>query len=151
MWKISHFLVGSCYFPIYIQINAKIPAIISINGSQELHYKNFTYKILFSNREFNIAIKYIAHSKWLDTFKSLSCLSEYSILVNITAEELQAKGNTLIPRFRNDTDKSGNDWRVEKVLHMPFAITISFKNLKAKDEKILNGSIMSIQILQLIL
>lgn len=84
-------------------------------------------------------------------FKSPSCLFEYSILVNITAEELQAKGNTLIPRFRNDTDKPGNDWRVEKVLHMPFDITISFKNLKAKDEKILNGSIMSIRILQLIL
>lgn len=76
-------------------------------------------------------------------FKNPSCLSEYLILVNITAEELQAKGNTLIPRFRNDTDKPGNDRRVEKILHMPFDIIISFKNLKAKDEKILNDSIMS--------
>lgn len=57
----------------------------------------------------------------------------------------------MIPRFRDDTDKPGNDRRVEKVLHMPFGITISFKNLKAKDEKILSGSIMSTQILQLIL
>lgn len=93
----------------------------------------------------------MAHSKWLDMFKSPFCLFEYSILVNITAEELQAKGNTLIPHFWDDTDKPGDDWRVEKVLHMPIDITISFKNLKAKNEKILNASIMSIHILQFIL
>lgn len=71
----------------------------------------------------------MAHSEWLDMFKSPSCLSECSILVNITAEELQAKGDTLIPRFRDDSDKPGDDGRVEKVLHMSIDITISFKNL----------------------
>lgn len=53
----------------------------------------------------------------------------YLILINVTAEEFQAKCNTLVPCFRNDSDKSGNDRWVEKVLHMPFGIAIPFKNL----------------------
>lgn len=59
----------------------------------------------------------------------------YSSLVNVTAEEFQAKRNTLVPCFRNDADKSGNDGRVKKVLRMSFGITISFKNLKGKHDK----------------
>lgn len=53
----------------------------------------------------------------------------YSSLVNVTAEEFQAKRNTLVPCFRNDADKSGNDGWVKKVLRMSFGVTISFKNL----------------------
>ena len=71
--------------------------------------------------------------------------------MNITAEEFQAKRNTLIPRFRNDADKSGNDRRVEKVLHVSSEITVSFENLKAKCERTLNDGIMSVKkILQII-
>lgn len=56
----------------------------------------------------------------------------------------------MIPCFRNDADKPRNDWWVEKVLHMSFDITISFENLKAKYEKILNVGTMGIKILQII-
>lgn len=45
-----HFLVGSSYFPIYIQMNVEITVTVSLSGRNELHYKNFLYKILFSNR-----------------------------------------------------------------------------------------------------
>lgn len=74
-------------------------------------------------------MKCIAHSKWFNTFTSSSGLSEYSVLVNIAAKELQTKSNTVIPRFRNDADKPRNDWWVEKVLHMPFDIIVAFENL----------------------
>ena len=65
--------------------------------------------------------------------------------MNITAEEFQAKCNTLIPRFRNDADKAGNDRRVEKVLHVSSEITVSFENLKAKCERTLNDGLMSVK------
>lgn len=35
----------------------------------------------------------------------------------------------MVPGFRNDADKSGNDGWVKKVLHLSFGITVSFKNL----------------------
>ena len=78
---------------------------------------------------------------------SPSYLLKYSILVNITAKEFQAKCNTLIPCFRNDAYKPGDDWWVEKVLHMSSDIIISFENLKAKYEKLFNGDIMDMEIL----
>lgn len=93
-----------------------------------------------------IPIKYIAQSKWFDIFKSPSFLLEYSVLVNITAKEFQAKCYTLIPCFRNDADKPGNNRRVEKVLHMSFGVIISFENLKMKYKKIFDDGIVGINI-----